>query len=256
MPTTNSPLKISLVTVCFNSARTLEAALASVAAQKWADREHIVIDGGSKDGTLEIIERWRPALAYAISEPDRGIYDAMNKGLARATGDVVAFLNSDDRYIDGEVLGEVAQAFASADVDAVFGDVDFVRPGAPDRVVRRYSSARFTPERLKTGLLPAHPALFVRRSVFDRVGPFNADYHIAGDFEFVVRAFGDGRLRYKYLPRVMVRMQTGGASTAGLRSTIKLNAEILRACRENGIRTNALQLAMRYPAKLTEWLRR
>ena len=254
MPAT-SP-SFSIVTVCFNSVRTLEAALASVVAQNWANREHIVIDGGSTDGTLDIIARRHRTLAKVVSEPDRGIYDAMNKGLALATGDVVAFLNSDDRYIDTEVLSDVAEALAQNDLDAVFGDVDFVHPGDPDRVVRRFDSGRFHPARLKMGVMPAHPALFVRKSVFDRVGPFNPDYRIAGDFEFIARAFGDGGLHYKYLPRVLVRMQTGGASTGGIRSTLKLNAEILRACRENGIPTSALQLAMRYPAKFTEWLRR
>lgn len=247
---------ISVVTVCFNSAATIEASLQSVATQTWDAREHIVIDGGSTDATLAIVERYHAGLSHVVSEPDRGIYDAMNKGLAVATGDVVAFLNSDDRYVDSDVLTVVAQTFLRDNVEAVFGDVDFVRPDDPDMVVRRYSSSRFQPSRLKMGLMPAHPALFMRRSVFDRVGPFKPAYRIAGDFEFVARAFGGGRLPYTYLPQVMVRMRTGGASTSGLRSTMKLNVEILRACRENGIQTNPLQLTMRYPAKLAEWFKR
>lgn len=249
-------LRISVVTVCYNSAATIAEALESVANQRWAETEHIVIDGGSTDGTLDVIESHRDKLAHVISEPDAGIYDAMNKGVARATGDVLAFLNSDDRYVGPDILADIAGYFASGSFDAVYGDVDFVRSGAPAKVVRRYSSARFSPARLADGWMMAHPALFLRKSVFDSVGPFRPDFRIAGDFEFIVRAFGNRQLRSLYVPRVLVRMRTGGASTAGPLSTIRLNREMLRACRENGVQTSLLRLLARYPRKALEFIHR
>jgi glycosyltransferase involved in cell wall biosynthesis len=249
--------KLSIVTVCFNSAAHLEAALTSVAGQTWPNVEHIVIDGGSTDHTLAIIGRHRERLSVVVSEPDKGIYDAMNKGVARATGDYVGFLNSDDAYVDSEVLGLIAETARDDNYDAVFGDVSFFADAAPDRVVRRYDSSRFSPERLRDGWMMAHPALFVKRTVFDAVGPFKTDYRIAGDFEFIARAFKGGTLRYRHVPRTLVRMRLGGASTSGLKSLVRLNSEVLRACRENDIRSNWLRLALaKYPRKLLELGRR
>jgi len=249
------PLSVSVVTVCFNASATIGDALASVAAQSHPRVEHIIVDGGSSDGTMEIVRRY-PHVAKMVSERDQGIYDAMNKGLALCTGDLVAFLNADDTYSSNDVLERAARIVADGQLDAVFGDVVFFRPGAPDRVVRRYRSHKFSPATIGHGWMPPHPALFVRRRVFEQVGPFKADYKIAGDFEFVARAFGPGKLRYRYLPEVLVRMRTGGVSTSGLRSTILLNREVVRACRENGIPTNMLQILMKYPGKLLELLRR
>lgn len=253
-PASEAP-KITVITVCFNSVATIADCLRSVAEQTWPNVERIVIDGASTDGTLDILAPYRAGIAQLVSEPDHGIYDAMNKGLALATGDVVAFLNSDDRYLDPEVLAEVVAQFRAGTFDAVFGDVDFVRSESPDGVIRRFNSGAFRPDRLASGWMPAHPALFVRKAVFDRVGPFKTDYRIAGDFEFIARAFGNGDLRYAYLPRVLVRMRLGGASTSGLRSLIQLNREVLRACRENGISTSMWRLLMKYPAKLLELVR-
>lgn len=253
---TGAPLKITVITVCFNSSRTIANALRSVADQTWQDVEHIVIDGASTDDTLTEIAPYRSALAHLISEPDRGIYDAMNKGVALATGDVVAFLNSDDAYFDVHVLSDVGAQFSLEPFDAIFGDVVFVRAPADQVVVRRYNSGRFHPDRIANGWMPAHPAMFVKRSVFERFGAFRTDYRIAGDFEFVARAFGGGELHYLHMPRVMVRMQLGGASTSGWRANAQLNREVLRACQENNIKTSMFKLLMKYPYKLTElWWR-
>jgi len=253
--TRNAPVNqhttVSVITVCYNSATTLAAALQSVAGQTWPHIEHIVIDGGSKDATHEILAQF-PHLAQVVSEPDKGIYDAMNKGLALARGDIICFLNADDQYASPEALATVAQEMAGHQLDALLGDVAFFHPGKPDKVVRRYRSARFSPARLAWGWMPAHPALFLRRSVVDRVGKFRTDYRIAGDFEFIIRAFYQANLRYRHLSQVFVNMQTGGVSTAGLRSKILLNQEVLRACRDNGIRTNMLKILSKYPAKLLE----
>lgn len=249
------PLKISIITVCYNSAATISAALQSVADQTWPHIEHILIDGGSSDATLAIAAGF-PHLAQIVSERDKGIYDAMNKGLARATGDVICFLNADDYYASPQALAEVAVEMQAHQVDALLGDVAFFHAGKPERIVRRYRSDRFRPDRLAWGWMPAHPALFLRREVVRRVGSFKIDYKIAGDFEFIVRAFHGASLRYRHVPRVFVNMQTGGASTAGIKSKIRLNREVLRACRENGIRTNMLKILSKYPAKLLELIQR
>lgn len=246
-------IKISVVTVAFNAANTIEDTIRSVARQIYSDVEHILVDGASTDGTLDVIERHHDKLTKVISEPDRGIYDAMNKGIRVATGDVIGFLNADDVYAQKNVLAMVAEVMKREHLDALFGDVEFFRPENPAGTLRRYSSARFRPDRIAWGWMPAHPALFVRREVFQRVGAFRTDYRIAGDFEFVARAFGKNTLRYRHLPEVLVRMRTGGISTAGWRNTLLLNREVLRACRENGIQTNLLKILSKYPAKLLEY---
>jgi glycosyltransferase involved in cell wall biosynthesis len=248
-------MRISVITVCFNSASTIDRALQSVAIQDWPDIEHIVIDGASRDGTLDVIERHRHHLAVVVSEPDKGIYDAMNKGLAKATGDIVCFLNADDAYAASDVLSQVAHEMALHRLDALFADVAFFKPDAPDRVVRRYRSGRFHPDRLAWGWMPAHPALFMKRSIYQQLGGFRTHFRIAGDFDFIARAFGPGQLRYRHLTRVLVRMQAGGVSNAGLRSKWRLNQEVLRSCRENGIRTNLFKILSKYPAKLMELFR-
>jgi glycosyltransferase involved in cell wall biosynthesis len=247
-------MKISVITVCYNSASTLERALQSVADQDWSNIEHIVIDGGSTDCSIDILEGFRSQLAYMVSEPDHGIYDAMNKGLAQANGEIICFLNADDQYASANVLSLVASQMRDHNLDALMGDVGFYREGDSSRMVRRYRSDRFHPGRLAWGWMPAHPALFLRREVVERVGGFRTDYRIAGDFEFIVRAFHGREVRYRHLPEVLVRMQTGGASTDGWRSKVLLNREVLRACRENGLQTNMLKILSKYPAKLLEMI--
>lgn len=244
--------KLSVITICYNSAPTLASALQSVADQDCSSIEHIVVDGASTDGSLEIIKTFQPSLACVVSEPDAGIYDAMNKGLDRATGDVVCFLNADDQYAHSKVLSQVTKQMQEFGLDALIGDVGFFREDNPTRMVRRYRSDRFHPSRLAWGWMPAHPGLFLRRDVVERVGRFKTDYRIAGDFEYIVRAFHGQSLRYQHLPEVLVHMQTGGASTNGWRSKVLLNREVLRACQENGLQTNMLKILSKYPAKLLE----
>lgn len=254
-PNRNSPLKISIITVCFNSAATIVDTLRSVAEQSHHDVEHIVIDGGSVDDTVDMVEKHGKHVSILVSEPDRGIYDAMNKGLGLVTGDVVAFLNADDFYKDADVLKRVALAMEEGNLDALYGDVEFFRSGQQDKVVRRYNSGQFTPDRLGWGWMPAHPALFVRRELFERYGLFRPDYRIAGDFEFIARVFKHRELRHRHLPQSLVRMQMGGLSTSGWQATLLLNREMMRACRANSIPTNWFKMLARYPLKLMEFSR-
>jgi glycosyltransferase involved in cell wall biosynthesis len=248
-------MKMSIITASYNSAATLGRTLRSIEMQDHSDIEYIVIDGGSTDDTAALVRAAGPRVSHFISEPDRGIYDAMNKGLARASGEVIGFLNADDHYAHDRVLARVAGLFAASALDAVLGDVAFFEPQAPDRIVRRYRSDRFSPAALAWGWMPAHPSLFVRRSVFERIGFFKTNYQIAGDYEWVARAFTRSPMRYQHVAEVLVHMQTGGVSTRGWRNTLLLNQEVLRACRENGIDTNWFKILSKYPAKFLEYAR-
>lgn len=248
-------MKISIITVCFNAVNTIADTLESVATQTQPDIEHIVVDGASKDGTLEVVKRYKHVFKV-ISEPDHGIYDAMNKGLRLASGEVIGLLNADDVYADERVLERVAAIMRRDGLDALFGDAEFVNADHSDRPVRRYRSGRFRPERIAWGWMPAHPTLFLRRQAYEHFGLFRTDYQIAGDFELVARMFHGGSLRYRHLPEVLVRMRTGGISTGGWRNTLLLNREVLRACRENEIPTSMMKILSKYPAKLFEFLHR
>lgn len=249
-------MKISVITVAFNAARTIGETLDSVAVQSHPDVEHIVVDGASTDGTLTIVERHSQRVARLVSEPDYGIYDAMNKGLRLVTGDVIGFLNADDIYADTGVLARVSANMEAEGLDALFGDAEFVSPERPHRPLRRYRSESFHPGRIAWGWMPAHPTLFLRRAVYERFGGFRAEYRIAGDFELVARMFYGDTLKYRHVPEVLVRMRTGGISTGGWRNTLLLNREVLRACRENGISTSLPRILLKYPAKLLEFIRR
>lgn len=249
-------MKISIITVAFNASRTIANTLRSVDSQTHQEIEHIVIDGASNDGTVDVARRYGKHVARLVSEPDQGIYDAMNKGLLLATGEAIGFLNADDVYADTGVLERVSTLMEAEKLDALFGDAEFVSPARPDRPLRRYRSERFRPERIAWGWMPAHPTLFLRRQVYERFGGFRTDYRIAGDFELVARMFHGGTLSYRHVPEVLVRMRTGGVSTGGWRNTILLNREVLRACRENGIPTNLPKILSKYPAKLLEFLHR
>ena len=246
-------MKITIITVCLNSSKTIGRALRSVGSQTYKSIEHIVIDGGSKDNTLDIISSDGPHVFKLISESDHGIYDAMNKGIMHATGDIVGFLNADDYYANSRVLEEVSKIMLSENLDALYGDVEFFRPNSPDKILRKYKSARFSPKKLEWGWMPAHPSLFLRKTIFDVNGKFREDFQISGDFEYVARIFMHTNICYRYHPKTLVRMQIGGASTSGWRSAVLINREILLACRINGIKTNLFKLLLRYPIKILEY---
>lgn len=247
----NNPL-ISVITVCRNAARTLPATIDSVKAQRYPFLEHCIIDGASSDHTLDILKqhqhlRW-------ISEPDNGIYDAMNKGLAMARGEIIGFLNADDVFAHEGVLQAVAEVLSDKEVGACFADLEF--RDERGRILRRYNSGRFHPRRLAWGWMPAHPTLYVRREWYQQIGGYRTDYQIAADYEFVVRLFACARCPYRYVPDVWVYMRPGGISTRGWRSSWILNKEIVRACRENGISTSFFRLMAKLPLKLAEkWIK-
>ena len=245
-------MKITIITVCFNSASHIEDAINSVASQDYKQIEHIVIDGDSKDGTQEILKKHEKKLAFWMSEPDEGIYDAMNKGILRATGDIIGILNSDDFYFDHQVISKIADAFSGNEIDAVFGDLIFVDPNNLEKTVRTYSSKNWHPDRFAKGYMPAHPTFFVKRNFYEKHGLFETDYKIAADYEMLIRLLYVHKLKYKYLPMKMVKMRKGGVSSNSIASNITLNNEIIRACRKHGIKTSAAKIYPKYFKKVFE----
>ncbi|MGP1468617.1 MAG: glycosyltransferase family 2 protein [Hoylesella shahii] len=249
-------MKVSIITVAFNSAATIAHCMQSVLDQSYSNIEYIVVDGLSKDNTLNIVREFEPLFAGKmrwISENDNGIYDAMNKGLHMATGDVVGILNSDDFFTDNDVIEKVAQAFTDDQIDAVYGDVHFVRETNLSRCVRYYSSAGFRPWWLRFGIMPAHPSFYARKEVFQKAGLYKTDYKIGGDFEMMVRLFKRFDIKTKYLPMVFVTMRMGGASTKNVGSRLTLLREDTRACRENGVYTHPLLICLKYFYKVLEF---
>ena len=244
-------VKMSLVTVCFNSESTIKTTLDSVADQDFPSLEYIVVDGGSTDATLQILKNYSRLQIQFQSEPDDGIYDAMNKGIALCTGDIVGVLNSDDYYAHSNVLTEVVETFGSDEgLDAVLGDVEFVDYAQPYKVVRRYLTGRFKPWMFRWGLMPPHPGVFVRKTAYDRVGTYKLGYKIAADFDFLIRLMLLDRCKFKIVNRIWVRMRTGGVSTSGLKSNMISTEEMKRSLQENGLFASNLMLLCRLPFKL------
>ena len=243
--------KVSIVTVTLNSQETIEESIQSVISQDYPNIEFLIIDGGSTDSTLAIIEKYKSKISFLVSERDSGIYEALNKGIENSTGDIVCLLHSDDIYTKNNIISEIVDIFNTNDVQAILGDVEYVSKENNAKKLRFYRSNRFTPNSLRRGFIPAHPALFLKKSVYEKYGLFNQSYKIAGDFEFIARIFSDSKLTFTYIPKVFVKMKTGGVSTK-LSNIFLVNYEILRACKANGIKTNLFLLISRYPSKILD----
>lgn len=227
-------LQISVITAVLNRAGTLGDALQSVRAQTWPHVEHIVIDGGSTDGTLSILEAHRSRLARVISEPDKGIYDALNKGIRHATGDVVGFMHADDEFATPEALGHVAAAFGDPAVGAVYGDLEYVRRDNA-RVVRYWRAGPYSLQRLAQGWMPPHPTFYLRRELYETLGLFDTRYRIAADYESMLRILGRGGVTPAYVPHILVRMRCGGISNSSVRNMLLKSSEDYTAMRNHGI---------------------
>ncbi|HKK19491.1 MAG TPA: glycosyltransferase family 2 protein [Opitutales bacterium] len=267
-------MKISVITVTYNSASTIVDTVESVLGQTHPEIEYLIVDGASTDQTLEKLEPCRDRLAGVLSEPDRGMYDAMNKGIARATGEVVAILNSDDVYANPEVLSKVAVAFAgepgepsdggrtflsaneARHPDIVYGDLHYVSADL-SKVVRDWKSGSFTPGQFKRGWHPPHPSFFVRRGVYEQLGGYRLDLRIAADYEFMLRVMEKHERKAAYLPEVLVKMRTGGESNRSIVNIWKANKECYRAWRMNeyGPITGAAAI-LRKPLSKLKQLRR
>lgn len=236
--------------MAYNSSATIETTLDSVQAQGYPELEYILVDGGSTDATLDVVRKYPELVTQLISEPDRGIYDAMNKGVQRATGEVVGILNSDDFYRHSRVLQEVAEAFtADPELEVLMGDVDFVSDEDLQRPVRTYRATDFRPWMFRLGFMPPHPAIFIRKTAYESAGLYKLGYKIAADFDLLVRLLLINRAKYQVTGACWVRMRTGGASTAGWKSNLVSTREMLRSLRENGIFSCLPMLLIRLPVK-------
>ncbi|SFH77969.1 Glycosyl transferase family 2 [Pseudomonas guineae] len=250
-------MKISIVTVAYNSAATIRDTIESVIRQTHPEIEYIVVDGASKDGTMAIVEEYRNRIAKIVSEPDKGLYDAMNKGIAMATGDVIGILNSDDFFETDHALATVARIFElNSEAQLAFGDIVFVNDDDLSTVTRYYSAAHFRPWKLRFGWMPPHPATYVRRQAYAHVGEYSMQYRISADYDMFIRLLLVCKMPWVRIDEVLVRMRAGGVSTRGLRSSIRLNTEIVQACRRNGIYTNMPMVLSKLPFKLLEYIKR
>jgi len=243
-------MKISIITVCYNSEKTIEDTIKSVISQDYKDIEYIIVDGGSTDGTLEVINSYKESISKLISEPDDGIYDAMNKGVAIATGELIGILNSDDLFASSDILSQVAQQVSNVSNEAIFyGAIAIVDRYDVDLVKRHYSVKNFTTSKLKLGIMPPHPATFIPKSIYRKVGYYKTDYKIAADFELYVRVTIKHKLPVKNLDLHVVKMREGGVSTTGLNFFKISSGEMVKALRENGINSHPLITSLRLPLK-------
>lgn len=245
-------MKISIITATYNSAATIKDTLTSVNNQDYPNIEHIIIDGNSSDNTLDIVREYGKKVTTIISEPDKGIYDAMNKGIRVATGDIVGILNSDDFFTSDDIISTVALTFNNNNIDALYGDIHFVNPDNLDKTVRYYSSKIFKPSLFRFGFMPAHPSFYMKKSEYDKHGYYSLDYKIAADYDLLIRYLYKYKVKSIYLNKDFVTMRTGGVSTENFRSRVLLNKEIVKACRKYGIKSSMLLLPLKYLYKITE----
>lgn len=246
-------MKISIVTPAFNSAATIRDTLESIKMQDYPDIEHIIVDGVSKDLTMEILAEY-PHVSKAVSEPDRGLYDAMNKGVRLATGDVVGILNSDDFYTHPQVLSRVAALFAETGADVLYADLEYVDMRDTTRVVRTWKAGAIKPGCFLRGWMPPHPTFFVRRHLYEQFGLFNPELRFSADYELMLRFLLKNKVSACYLTEVTVRMRTGGASNANWLNRIRANREDRLAWEMNGLRPRFYTLYLKPLLKVPQYL--
>jgi glycosyltransferase len=243
---------VTLITACFNSESTISTTIESVLSQTYPEIEYLVIDGGSCDQTLSRIDSYRGRISKVVSEKDQGIYDALNKGIALSSGEIIGFLHSDDRFAHPQVIERMVETLVRDGTDGVYSDLEYVRS---EKVLRHWKSAPFRPGLLSRGWMPPHPTLYLRRSVYDRVGLFDLRYRIAADYDFILRAFTRPDLRWSYLPEVTVQMETGGASNRSFRQVVCKSKEDHAILTSHGFSPWSA-LVMKNLSKLPQFFRR
>lgn len=249
----SSQLKISVVTACFNSQATIGEAIATLKRQSWSNVEHVVIDGASKDDTVEVARKTLGPVDVLVSEPDKGIYDALNKGIVNSTGDIVGFLHSDDLYAHDEVLSRVAACFEDPEIGAVYGDLQYVKAANTAHVIRHWKSGSFSTDKLKYGWMPPHPTFFMRRELYEELGGFDLAYRIAGDYDALLRYLASDKVKVHYLPEVLVKMRLGGASNGSFKQIIRKSREDISAMMKNGVNP-VLALPYKNLSKLPQFM--
>jgi glycosyltransferase involved in cell wall biosynthesis len=245
---------MSVITVCYNSEKYIENTIESVINQTYKNIEYIIIDGGSNDKTLDIIEKYKDKITKIVSESDKGIYDAMNKGLKLASGDIIGFLNSDDFYYDKSVVEQIVKNF-DINTDLVFSDIVIVDSRYRDKITRVYNGDVFKPSRFRFGIMPPHPSCYIRKKCFEMYGNFKTDFMISGDFDLLVRFIWKNKINIKYVPKTWIKMREGGVGDR-ISNKLKVAKELMRGCIENGINTNYFLINLRYFIKLNQLFKR
>lgn len=245
--------KISVITATFNAQETVLECLGSVEEQKYS-AEHLIIDGASIDQTVSMLKSRKDNRALVFSEPDEGLYDAMNKGISLAQGTIIGILNADDFYAAPDVLALVMEAFKDPKIDACYGDLVYVDSEDTNRIVRYWKSGSYSPAKFYRGWMPPHPTFFVRKSVYERFGVFNLDLGSAADYEIMLRFLLKHKINVKYIPKVLVHMRIGGVSNASIANRIEANKMDRKAWEENGLKPYPWTLAMKPLRKLPQWV--
>ncbi len=248
-------MKISIITVVYNNERTIKDALESVLGQSYRDIEYVIIDGKSKDNTVTIIDEYTDKLGYFISEKDNGLYDAMNKGIQAATGDVIGILNSDDLYQDFDVIADVMEQFNNdSTLDILYGNLVYVKSDDVNKIVRNWKCKPYYNRFFENGNVPPHPALFVKKSVYDKVGLFNLDYKLAADYELMLRMLKKHDFKIKYIDRLIVKMRLGGATNQSYKNIINQNKEIVRSWKDNSLKAPFYLMPVRIFKRLIQFI--
>lgn len=249
-------MKISVITISYNAAETIEETILSVVNQDYADIEYIIVDGGSTDQTKTIVDKYRSQISKFISEPDNGIYDAMNKGLDLATGDIIAVLNADDVYADDSVLRDVDEALKASGAETCYGDLEYVNRLNPDKVIRKWVSGPFRRENFRKGWMPPHPAFFVKRNIYTEFGHFNTDLKTSADYELMLRLLYRHKVSVCYLPRVLVKMKVGGQSNQSVHNRLRANKEDRLAWKINHLEAGPITFILKPLRKVSQFWKR
>ncbi|CDF80619.1 glycosyltransferase (GT2) [Formosa agariphila KMM 3901] len=247
-------MKVSIITATYNSEKTVGDCLQSVLNQDYKDIEYIVIDGASKDDTLNIINeiQQKHENVISVSEPDKGIYDALNKGIEKASGNIVGFLHSDDFFASNQTISNIVKAFKTDDIDGVYGDLHYINSTNSDKIVRNWKSKPFSDDLLKQGWMPAHPTLFLKKAVYNKHGLFNLNFKIAADYDLMLRIFKDKSLQFNYLPEVITKMRVGGASNRSLKNIWLKTREDYMAVKGNKLENPALVICSKNLSKIPQ----
>lgn len=247
-------MKVSIITVCFNSAETIEDTIRNILSQDYRDIEYIVVDGGSTDVTLDVLTKYRSRISKFMSEPDQGTYDAMNKGLHLATGDIVGFLNSGDFYADENVIARIVEAMQTNNVDCSYGDLEYVAKDNLEKVVRKWKSQPYQDGLFEKGWHPPHPTFYAKKYIFDEYGRFDLNYKISADYEIMLRFLKKHGLKSCHIPEVLIRMRIGGKSNRNLWQIIKANVECYQAWKKNNLNISPFIMIRKPLSKIAQCL--
>jgi len=247
---------VSIITVAFNERDSIADTIESVLKQDYKNVEYIIIDGGSTDGTLDVISRYKDNISKVVSEPDDGIYDAMNKGLNLVTGDIIGFLNADDFYVGKHVIEKVVKVMQADDISCCYGSVEYVAKNNPNKVIRTWRSQPYQDGLFKKGWQPPHPTCFIKKKVFEKYGCFNTDFKISADYELMLRLLRKHRIKSCYIPQILAGMRTGGQSNKNLWQILKANIECYQAWRQNGLEISPFIIFKKPLSKVTQLVKR